>query len=85
MLKASTVGPDPHGKVSDPCIYRPDLEAGSRTSAGIGQTPGIGLGPLCVGSGPLSVGSQDSGTKNTWTLVKARRGSRADTCRDHTV
>jgi hypothetical protein len=23
--KVSTVGPDPHGKIPDPCIYEPDL------------------------------------------------------------
>jgi hypothetical protein len=28
--KVSTVGSDPHGKVSDPCIYRPDLRVRSR-------------------------------------------------------
>jgi hypothetical protein len=30
--KVSTVGPDPHGKVSDPYIYRPDPQVRSRTS-----------------------------------------------------
>jgi hypothetical protein len=83
--KVSTVGPDPHEKVSDPCIYGPDLGAGSRTSAGTDRTPRTGPGPLCVGSGPLSERSQDSGTKSTRTLVKARRGSGANTCPDHTV
>jgi hypothetical protein len=38
--RISTVGSDPHGKVSDPCIYGPDLRAGSRTSAGTDRTPG---------------------------------------------
>jgi hypothetical protein len=83
--EVSTAGPDPHEKVSDPCIYGPDLGAGSRTSAGTDRTPGMGLGSLCVGSGPPSVESQDSGTKSTRTLLKARRGSGADTCLDHTV
>jgi hypothetical protein len=32
--KISTVGPDPHGKVPDPCIYRPDLRVRPKTSAG---------------------------------------------------
>jgi hypothetical protein len=82
--KVSTVGPDPHGKVLDPCIYGPDLRAGSRTSAGTNRTPWTGPGPLCVGSGPLSAGSRDSGTKNTQALIKAKRGSGADTCPDHT-
>jgi hypothetical protein len=83
--KVSTLGPDPHGKVSDPCISGPDLWAGSRTSAGTDRTPGSGPGPLCVGSGPPSVGSRDSRTKNTQALIKARRGSGADTCPDHTM
>jgi hypothetical protein len=83
--KASAVGPDPHGKVPDPYMYGPDLGAGSRTSADTGRTPRTGPGPLYVGSGPLSVGYRDSGIKSTWTLVKARRGSGADTCPDHTV
>jgi hypothetical protein len=51
--------------VSDPCIYGPDLRAVSKASAGADRTPGTGPGPLCVGSGPLLVGSQDSGAKNT--------------------
>jgi hypothetical protein len=40
---------------------------------------------VCVGSRPLIAGSQDSETKNTQALIMARRGSRADTCPDHTV
>jgi hypothetical protein len=52
----------------DPCIYGPDLRVRSRTSTGTNRTPGMGLGPLCVGHGPLTAGSQDSGTKNTRTL-----------------
>jgi hypothetical protein len=55
----------PHGKVSDPCIYKPDLRVRSRTSTGTNRTPRMGSGPLCVGSGPLTAGSQDSGTENT--------------------
>jgi hypothetical protein len=79
------VGPDPHGKVSDPCICGPDLRVRSRTSTGANRTPRMGSGPLCVGSGPLTAGSRDSGAKNTQTLIKARRGSGADTCPDLTV
>jgi hypothetical protein len=79
------VGPDPHGKVLDPYICGLNLRAGSRTSAGIDQTPEMGPRPLCVGSGPPSAGSRDSGTKNTHALIKARRGSGADTCPDHTM
>jgi hypothetical protein len=83
--KVSTMGPDPHGKVSDPYIYRPDLQAGSRTSVGTDRTTGTGPRPLCMGSGPLSAGSRDSRTKNTQALIKATRGSGDDTCPDHTM
>jgi hypothetical protein len=83
--RVSTVGPNPHGKVSDPCTYGPDLRVRSRTSTSVNRTPGTGPEPLCVRSGPLTARSQDSGTKNTQTLIKARRGSRADTCPDHTM
>jgi hypothetical protein len=80
--KVSTMSPDPHGKVSDPCIYRLGLRVRSRTPAGANWTPRMGSGPLYVGSGPLIAGSQDSGTENTQALIKARRGSRANTCPD---
>jgi hypothetical protein len=83
--KVSTVGPDPHGKVPDPCVYGPDLRARSRTSTGTNRTPGTGPEPLCVGSGPLAAGSRDSETKNTQALIKARKGSGADTYPDHTT
>jgi hypothetical protein len=72
--KVSTVGPDPHGKVPDPYISRPDPWVRSRTSTGADRTPRMGSGPLCVESGPLMAGSRDSGTKNTQTLIEARRG-----------
>jgi hypothetical protein len=85
LLQGIKVGPDPHGKVLHPCIYRPDLRVRSRTSTGANWTPSMGFEPLCVGSGPLTTGSRDSGTKNTQTLIKVRRGSRADTCPDHTL
>jgi hypothetical protein len=85
ILQGINGGSGPHGKVSDPCISGPDLRAGSRTSAGIDQTPGTGLGPLYVGYGPPSAGSRDSGTKNTQALIKTKRGSGADTCQDHTM
>jgi hypothetical protein len=63
--KVSTVGSDPHGKVPNPCMYRPDPRVRSKTSTGANRTPGMGLGLLFVGSGPLTAGSRDSGTKNT--------------------
>jgi hypothetical protein len=34
----------------------------------------MGFGPLCVGSGPLTVGSRDSRTEHTQALVKAQAG-----------
>jgi hypothetical protein len=44
--------------------------------------PRMGSEPFCVGSGPLTAGFRDSRTKNTQALIKARRGSGADTCPD---
>jgi hypothetical protein len=85
ILQGINSGSGPHGKVPDPCIYRPNLRVRSKTTTGANRTPGTGLGPLCVGSGPLTAGSRDSGIKNTQALIKARRGSGADTCSDHTV
>jgi hypothetical protein len=75
----------PHGKASDPCIYRRDLRVRSRATTCGNQTPWMGSGPLYVGSGLLTTGSRDSKTKNIQALTKARRGSEADTCPDHTV
>jgi hypothetical protein len=83
--KASAVGPDPHGKVPDPCVYGPGLRVRSRTSMGTNRTPGMSPGPLRVGFGPLTIGSRDSRTKSTRTLFKTRRGSGADACPDHVV
>jgi hypothetical protein len=80
--KVSTVSPDPHGKVSDPYIHRPGLRVMSRTPTGANRTPRMGSGPLCVGSELLTIGSRDSETENTEALIKARRGSGADTCPD---
>jgi hypothetical protein len=57
--KASTVSPDPHGKVPDPWIYSPDLQVGP-------GPPRVRTGPLewdpdppPMGSGLPTVGSQD--------------------------
>jgi hypothetical protein len=41
--KVSTVSPDPHGNVPDPCIYRPGLRGRSRTSTT--QIGPLGWGP----------------------------------------
>jgi hypothetical protein len=37
------VGPDPRGKVLDPCIYRPDPRVRSRTFTGASRTPLCGV------------------------------------------
>jgi hypothetical protein len=37
--RVSTVSPDPHGKVPNPSIYRPDLRVRSRTSTGAKPDP----------------------------------------------
>jgi hypothetical protein len=51
--------------------YKPDPWAGSRTPQ--------------EGSGLLTIGSRNSKAKNTQALIKARRGSDADMCPDHTT
>jgi hypothetical protein len=75
--KVSTVSPDPHGKVSDPCIYRPGLRVRSRTSTNTNRTPRMGSEPLYVGSGPLTAGSRGSGRENTQALIKGQAGVRS--------
>jgi hypothetical protein len=55
--KISTVSPDPHGKMSDPCIYRPGLRVRSRTPTGANRTPRMGSGPLGWGPDPSMWGS----------------------------
>jgi hypothetical protein len=82
--KVATVGPDPHEKVLDPWMHSLDPRARFKTSTGTNQTTGTGPGPPQEGSGPLTVGSWDSKEKNTQALIKARRGSGANTCPDHT-
>jgi hypothetical protein len=59
--------PGPPSEVQDLHRYKPDPWDGSRTPQ--------------EGSGLLTVGSQDSKTKNTQALIKAGRGSGADTVR----
>jgi hypothetical protein len=80
--KVSTVSQDPNRKVPDPCIYRPGLWVRSRTSTGSNRTPRMGSRPLYEGSELPTAGSRDSWPKNTQALIKARRGSGADTCPD---
>jgi hypothetical protein len=63
--------PGPPGEVQDLHRYKPDPWDGSRT-----PQEGFGL---------LTVGSRDSKTKNTQALIKARWGSGADTCPNHTA
>jgi hypothetical protein len=78
--KMSTVGPNPHGKVPDPCTCRPDHRERTRTPTDATWTPGMGPGPLCVGSGSPTAGSRDSMIENTQALLKVRQGSSVDTC-----
>jgi hypothetical protein len=42
--KASTASPDPHGRVSDPCIYGPCLQVWPRASTCANRTPRMGSG-----------------------------------------
>jgi hypothetical protein len=63
--------PIPPSEVQDLHRYKLDSWDGSQT--------------LQEGSGLLTVGSRDSKTKNTQALIKAERGSGADTCPNHTM
>jgi hypothetical protein len=76
----STVGPDPYGKVPEPCTCRPDHRERTRTPTGTTWTPRTGPRPLCVGSGSPTAGSRDSGTENTQALLKVWQGSGVDMC-----
>jgi hypothetical protein len=73
--KASTVSPDPHGKVPDPCIYGLGLQVWSRTSTCANRTPTMGSRPM--GSRPPTVGSQGSRTERTRTLIRTQTGVRS--------
>jgi hypothetical protein len=67
--KASTVSPDPHGKVLGPWIYSPDLQ--------------VGQGPPRVRTGPLEwdpdppIWGPDSPQRGPKTLLKAQAGVRS--------
>jgi hypothetical protein len=75
--KASTVSPDPHGRVSDPWIYSPDLQDWSRTSTCASQTPRMASGPPPrMGSGTPTMGSQGSRAEHTRALVRTQAGVR---------
>jgi hypothetical protein len=50
--KASTVGPDPHGRAPDPRIYGPDPQGWSRTSTCASGTPGYTVRTPKVGPRP---------------------------------
>jgi hypothetical protein len=75
-FKASTVSPDPHGRVSDPWIYSPDPQGWSRTSTCVSRTPGMESGPFRMGSGPPTIGSQGPRTEHTRALNRAQAGVR---------
>jgi hypothetical protein len=75
-FKASPVSPDPHGKVSDPCIYGTGRQVWSRTSTCANRTPGMGSGPPCMGSGPPTMGSQGSRIEHTRALIRTQAGVR---------
>jgi hypothetical protein len=57
--RVSTVGPDPHGEVPDPCTYRPDLRVRSRISTGVPGHLERAPNPPCAGSGPSTARPQD--------------------------
>jgi hypothetical protein len=62
--KGLSEGPDPHGRVSDPCTYNPDLRVRPGTPKQASRTTWMGFEPLRVRSGPLSMRSWDSRLEN---------------------
>jgi hypothetical protein len=76
--KVSTVGPDPHEKVSDPCIYGPDLRVYKPDPRHESQTSVCGV---------RATHSRVPGflDKEYQALIKARLGFGAGTCPDHTA
>jgi hypothetical protein len=76
--KASTVSPEPHGRVPDPWIYSPDPQGWSRTSTCASRTPGMGSGPPPprMGSWPPTMGSQCPRTEHTRAFNRTQAGVR---------
>jgi hypothetical protein len=74
--KASTVSPDPHGRVSDPCIYGPRLQVWPRASTCANQTPRMGSRPPPPGMGSRAptVGSQGSRIEHARALIRNQAG-----------
>jgi hypothetical protein len=73
---ASTLSPDPHGRVSNPWIYSPDLQGWSRTFTCASRTPRMGPGPPHMGSGLPTMGSQGPRTEHTRALNRTQAGVR---------
>jgi hypothetical protein len=72
--KASTVSPNPHGRVPGPWIYSLDLQDWSWISTCARRAPGMGSGPPCMGSGPPTMGSKGSRTEHTRALFRTQAG-----------
>jgi hypothetical protein len=66
------------GKCRTPVHVDRTSGARPKTPASATRTSRLGPGPLCVGSGLPTAGSQDSGAENTQALL--RQGSGADIC-----
>jgi hypothetical protein len=82
--KASTVSPEPHGRVPDPWIYSPDHQGWSRTSTCASRTPGMGSGPPppVWGPGRPQWDPNVQGQNILGPSTGPKRGSGADTCPD---
>jgi hypothetical protein len=72
--KTSTVSLDPHGRAPDPRICSPDLQGWTRIAACASWTPGMGSGPLRMGSRSPTMGSQGPRTEHTRALNRTQVG-----------
>jgi hypothetical protein len=76
---------NPIGKCQTPAYTDQSFGQGPGPPRVLTGPPGRVLDLSVWGSGLPSAGSRDSGTKNTHALIKARRGSEANTCPGHTA
>jgi hypothetical protein len=85
ILQGINSGSGPQWESIGPLYERTRPPGKVQNLHGRARTPGTVPGPPCTGSEPLTTGSRGSGTKSTRALIKAKRGSGADTCPDHTA
>jgi hypothetical protein len=83
ILQSGDSGSGPPRENAGPLEAQPGLPGGVQNLHKYKPDPWDRSRTPQEGSGPVSVGSRDAKEKNTQALIKARRGSGADTCPDH--